>query len=249
MNRLMRAEWYRVRHSSNLIKWLIALSVICVALPLLMDIEILQRSLAENLMASQTALTIFTVAFLAIFSAVIVGIAYMNKTAYYEVMAGNKIYQIVFSKVFVDAALVSVSVFLCLGIYWTVIGVCNGIGEIDRLPLRLCLLFLVLFQICVTGILIATSVRHILGTVLVYFRFDVAETFIIALLPIFEEKLPKSMLTRIMDWFTVTKLTKILSFEYEITDHLIFAVIAGLLIESAVWFGISYIGMKKKLYK
>lgn len=249
MNRLIRAEWYRVRHSSNLIKWLIALSLICVALPLLMDIEILQRNLTENLIADQTTLTIFTVAFLTIFSAVIVGIAYMNKTAYYEVMAGNKIYQIVFSKVFVDAVLVSVSVFLCLGIYWTVIGVCNGIGEIDRLPFRLCLLFLVLFQVCVTGILIATSVRHILSTVLVYFRFDVAETFIIAFLPIFEEKLSKNMLTRIMDWFTVTKLTKILSFEYEITDHLIFAVIAGLLIESAFWFGISYIGMKKKLYK
>lgn len=249
MNRLMRAEWYRVRHSSKLIKWLFALCVICVALPMLMDIEVLQRSLAENLMAAQTGATIFAVGFLVIFSAVIVGIAYMNRTAYYEVMAGNKIYQIVFSKVFVDAVLVSVSVFLCLGIYWTVIGVCNGIGEIDRLPLRLCLLFLVFFQVCVTGILIATSVRHILGAVLAYFRFDVAETFIIALLPIFEEELPKNILTKIMDWFTMTKLTKILSFEYEITGHLIFAVIAGLLIESAFWFGISYIGMKKKLYK
>lgn len=247
MNRLMRAEWYRVRHSSNLIKWLFALCMICVALPVLGDIGVLQRNLSENLMAAQIALTMFVVGFLLIFSAVIVGISYMNKTAYYEVMAGNKIYQIVFSKVFVDAVLVSVSVFLFLGVYWAVIGICNGIGEIKRLPLRLCLLFLVFFHVCTIGILILTSVRQMIGAVLVYFRFVVAEMFVI--FQVLEDVIPEQILEKVMDWFTMIKLNKLLSFEYEITNHLIFTVIAGILIESAFWFGITYMGMKKKLYK
>ncbi|MDE6608887.1 MAG: hypothetical protein K2K54_14225 [Lachnospiraceae bacterium] len=249
MNRLMRAEWYRVRHSSKLMKWLLVLCIICVVLPLCVDVGVLQGSLAENLMAAQLNMTVFMGCFLSVFSAVIVGIAYMNKTAYYEVMAGNKIYQIVFSKVFVDAVLVNVSVFLFLGIYWTVIGVRNGIGEIDRLPLRFCLLFLVFFHICTTGILIITSVRQMLGAVLVYIRFAVAETAVMFLTQMLEEHISEEMMARIADWFTMLKLTKILLSEYEITNHLIFAVIAGFLIESAFWFGISYIGMKKQLYK
>lgn len=249
MNRLMRAEWYRVRHSSKLIKWLAVLCIICVALPLLADIEVLQRNLADNLMAAQTSVTIFMAAFLSIFSAVIVGIAYMNKTAYYEVMAGNKIYQIVFSKVLVDAVLVNGAVFLSLSVYWIMIGVHNGIGEIDRLPLRFFLLFLVLFHVCTGGILIVTAVRQILGAVLVYLRFAVAETLLLFVVQMFEERIPEQMTAKIAEWFTVIKLTKILSFEYEITGHLVFTVFAGFLIESAVWFGISYIGMKKQIYK
>ncbi len=245
MNRLMRAEWYRVRHSSGFIKWLVILCMICVTLPLFVDIELLHGNLAENLKGSDMNTTVFLASFLASFSALILAVAYENKTAYYEVMAGNKIYQIVFSKVFVDAVLVSVSVFLSLGIYWTVIGVCNGIGEIDRLPLRFFLLFLVFFHACTVGILIVTSTRQIFGALLVYLRFE-AEALIMLFL---EVSLPKSILVKIADWFTSLKLTKILNFEYEITDHLIFAVIAGMLIESAVWFGISYIGMKKQIYK
>ncbi|MBD5545044.1 MAG: hypothetical protein HDR01_12640 [Lachnospiraceae bacterium] len=249
MNRLMKAEWYRVRHSSKLIKWLLVLCVFCVVLPLFVDIEVIQGTLAENLMAEQSALTVFMAGFLSVFSAVIVGIAYMNKTAYYEVVAGNKIYQIVFSKVLVDAILVSVSVFVCLGIYWIVIGACNGIGEIGQLPLRFGLLFFVFFHICTSGILIITSVRQMIGAVLVYLRFALVETAVMFLVQIFEESIPEKMTGKIADWFTILKLTKILSFEYEITNHLIFTVIAGFLIESAVWFGVSYIGMKKQLYK
>ena len=243
MNRLMKAEWYRVRHSSGFMRWLVILCMICAALPLLEDIELLHGNLAENLKGTDT---ISLACLMALFSALIVGGAYENKTAYYEVMAGNKIYQIVFSKVFVDAVLVSVSVFLSLGIYWLAIGVCNGIGEIDRLPLRFFLLFLVLFHVYTAGILIVTSTRQIFGAVLVYLRFAGAETLIMLFL---QESLPEDMFAKIADWFTLIKLDKIVNFEYEITNHLIFAVIAGLLIESAVWFGISYIGMKKQIYK
>ncbi len=249
MNRLMKAEWYRVTHSSKLIKWLLVLCVFCVALPLLANIEVIRGTLAESLMAAQSTLAIFMTGFLSVFSAVIVGIAYMNKTAYYEVMAGNKIYQIVFSKVLVDATLVSVSVFVCFGIYWCAIGVCNGIGEIGQLPLRFGLLFIVFFHICTSGILIITCIRQMMGAILVYLRFALVEMAIMFLVQIFEESIPQQMASKIADWFTLVKLTKILRFEYKITNHLIFTVIAGFLIESAVWFGVSYIGMKKQLYK
>lgn len=249
MNRLMRAEWHRIMHSSKLKKWLAALCVICTVLPILVDVEVLKGNLTENLMAAQLAMSVFIPGFLSVFAAITVGIGYMNKTVYYEVMAGNKIYQIAFSKVLVDAVIIAGSVFASMGIYWIIIGYCNGVGEIGQLPLRLILLFLLFLHVCTSGVLIMTSFRQILGAVFVYVRFAVAETSIMFVVQLFEEQFSETMMSKIADWFTMLKLTKLLSAGYEVTGHLIFAVIAGMLIENGIWFGISYIGMKKRIYK
>lgn len=249
MNRLMRAEWYRVRHSSKFMKWLAAVCAICVALPMLVDVTVLGKNLTENLNAAQLTMSVFIPSLLSVFAAAIVGIGYNNKTAYYEVMAGNKIYQILLSKVFVDAALIGVSVFASMGIYWIIIGYRNGIGQIGQLPLRFFLLFFIFFHICTSGILILTSCRQIMGVVLVYLRFAVVETIVMFVVQLFEGKIPETVMAKIADWFTILKLTKLLSVEYGVTGHLIFTVIAGMLIESGVWFAVSYAGMQKRLYK
>lgn len=249
MNRLMKAEWYRVRHSSRLIKWLVAACVFAAVLPLLVDYEVLGKNLAENLIAEQE-MTTFLPCLLSVFAATVVGIAYRNKTAYYEVMAGNKIYQIVFSKIFVDATLIAVSVFVSMGIYWIIIGCCNGTGGISQLPLRFLLLFVLFFHFCICGILMMTTFRQMAGIALVYLRFAVVGTFIALLVNmLLEGQLPEKIMARLADWFIIVKLCKIFRSEYEITGHLIFTVIAGMLIESGIWYAISYAGMKKKIYK
>lgn len=249
MNRLMKAEWFRVRHSSGFMKWLFAACVVCTVFPPLINLEICKGTLAENLKASQLMISIFMPGLLAGFSAVIVGIGYRNKTAYYEVMAGNKIFQIIFSKVFVDAVLVSGSVLAVMGLYWIIIGCCNGIGQIGQLPLRLLLLFVVFFSVCANGILILTSFRRLIGAAAAYVWFTFVEVFFLFFIQSLEGRFSEAVMVRIGEWFTMIKLAKIISFEYEITGHLIFTVIAGMLIEGGVWYAISYRGMKKRLYE
>ncbi len=250
MNRLMKAEWYRVRHSSRLTEWLAVACVFSAVLPVLIDFEVLKKNLTENMMAVQMTMSFFVPCLLSVFAATIVGIAYMNKTAYYEVIAGNKIYQIIFSKVFVDASLVAVPVFLSMGIYWLIIGCHNGVGEISQLPLRFVLIFIMFYHFCACGILMMTAFRQIAATGLVYFRFAAMGTLVSFLVnTLLEGQLSENVMVRIGEWFTIVKLRKVFCSEYEITGHLIFTVIAGMLIESGIWYAVSCIGMKKKIYK
>ena len=249
MNRLMKAEWYKVTRSSGLMRWLLFICVIDVTFPFLMNWEIYKMDLTRNLWADQEYMMMFVPVFLSVFSATVVGISYMNKTAYYEVMAGTKISHILLSKVMVNATLITVAVSAFLGIYWTIIGVCNGKGEIKQLSIRFVLLFLLFYHICATGILIVTSVRQIMGAALAFIRFAVVEMVILVILQIFGDSFSTETVEKIVDWFTMMKFTKILSYEYEITDHLIFAVIAGMLLEAGIWYMISYMGMRKRIYK
>lgn len=249
MNRLIKAEWYRVRHSSKLMRWLLFVCMWGLVFPLMEDFEVYKYNLTEHLFISQGTAGVFLMCFLATFSTVLVGMSYMNKTAYYEVMAGNKISKILLSKVVVNASLVTVVQSLFFGVCWALIAINNGKGQITQLPLRLFLFVIMIFHACIVGVLIATSIRSIAASVLTYLRFAAFEMIILMVIRIFQDSIPVKTAEKIVDWFSMMKITKILSYEYEITNHLIFTVIAGMLLEAAVWYVISYVGMKKKLYK
>lgn len=249
MNRLIKAEWYRVRHPLKLIGWLLFVCMWGLVFPLMEDFEVYQYNLTEHLFISQGTTGVFLMCFLATFSTVLVGMSYMNKTAYYEVMAGNKISKILLSKIVVNTLLVTVAQSLFFGVSWTIIAINNGKGQITQLPLRLFLFVIMIFHACIVGVLIATSIRSIAAAVLTYLRFAAFETVILIVLQIFQDSIPVKATEKMVDWFGMMKITKILSYEYEITNHLIFTVVVGMLVEAAVWYVISYVGMKKKWYK
>lgn len=249
MNRLMKAEWYRIRHSSKLMRWLLFVCMWGFVFPLMEDFEVYKYNLTEHLFIAQGTMGVILMCYLATFSTVLVGMSYMNKTAYYEVMAGNKISKILLSKVVVNASLVTVVQSLFFGVCWTLIAINNGKGEIKQLPLRIFLFVIIIFHACIVGVLIATSIRSIAAAVLTYLRFAAFEMIILMVIQIFRDSIPVKTAERIVDWFSMMKITKILSYEYEITNHLIFTVVAGMLLEATVWYVISYVGMKKKLYK
>lgn len=248
MNRLIKAEWYRIRHSSGLMRWLLIICILGLVFPLTSDLEVYKYNLTENLFLADECM-VFFMGFLSTFCTVLVGISYMNKTAYYEVMAGNKISKILLSKVVVNAVLVTVVQSFILGTYWAIIGINNGTGEITHLPLRIFLFVVMVFHACTVGALIATSVRHITAAILTYLRFEMFEMIVLFVIQIFRDSIPAATGEKMIEWFPMIKMTKILSYEYEITNHLIFTVIVGMLVEAAVWYVISYVGMKKKWYK
>lgn len=246
MNRLMKAEWYRVRHSSGLKRWMIIICLFSIAFTFLINSDVIKHNLTENLYESGESY-FFIMYCLAVISAVIVGTGYSNKTAYYEVMAGNKISGILLSKVLVDGVFVTVACSLSLDIFWAIIGIHNGIGLINQLPLRFILLAVIFFHICSTGVLIATTVQHTIGAVASYLRFSVFEMLVPFSIELFGNFSAETG-TKISDWFIMLQLSKILDYECRITDHLVFATIFGTLIEAAIWYAISYMRMKKKLY-
>ncbi|MCM1180758.1 MAG: hypothetical protein NC347_10910 [Clostridium sp.] len=248
MNRLLKAEWYRVRHSSGLMKWLAIICLIGMGLPLMGDFEFYQQDLTEYLYSSADSITMFLPFFLGTFCAVSMGIAYMNKTAYYEVMAGNKISEILLSKAIVDALFAAAAQFLFFGVCWIIVGINHGKGAIKQLPIRMFLFLVILIHICLAGVLIATAVRHIAAAVLAYLRFAVFDFAFLFIVQIFEDFIPAAAVPKIVDWFAVMQLSKVLNHEWEITGHLVLAVIMSMLLEAGIWYVISYVGMRKKMY-
>lgn len=250
MGRLIKAEWYRLRHSSGLFKLVIIIGIFSVAFIYLTDLDldsdVSKYSLVEYL-NEYAEMYFFIIYWLAVISAVIISTSYTNKLAYYEVMAGNKISAILLSKVLVSAVFLTVVYSVFLDLYWAVIGMRNGVGEITQLSLRFILLAVVFFHVCSTGIFMATAIQHTTGAVFSYLRFSVFDMLLIFCIELFGN-FSEEINTKISDWFAMFELSTVLNCEAKITNHLVFASIFGMLIEAVIWYVISYVRMKKKLY-
>lgn len=247
MVRLMKAEWYRLKHSCELMKWFLFVGIVSVVFVHCQIADAGKDSLAQCFSVSAESY-LFILCCLAVLSAVMIGTSYTSKIAYYEVMAGNKIWAILLSKVFVSAAFVAVVSSLILDIYWFVIGMRNGIGEVMQLPLRFTLLAVIFFHVCSTSVLITTTVQNIAGFVLAYLRIALLDMFTLFCILQFGN-FSEEVSAKVRDCFIVGQISTVLNCEVELTNHLIAATVMGMLIEAVIWYVISYIRMKKKLYQ
>lgn len=247
MNRLMKAEWYRVRKSSGIMKWLIIICVLIMVLPFLDDISDGKITATAYFMGFEAQACAVAPLFLAAIAAVIAGLPFNNKTALYEVMAGNKILNIINSKLLVIVPLVSLLFSGLFAAFVGIFGIINGAGELKQLPLRVLLLFIIVLHVVMVAVLAVTSVRHILGIGIGFLRFAMLDSVLsIWLQIVFEDKsLEKAQ--RVGSWFVESQ---VMSLNMEtIPTYFVVNVILSLVIEVAVWYVISYIGYKRRKFQ
>lgn len=249
MNRLVKAEWYRISHSSNLIKWIIFICIILFIMPAMTDIRFYEKDVSQNLFILSDVTTIFGTIFTVVLISICIGISYQNKMAYYEIMEGHSIANIIFSKLLLYISIMVSGVAVPYGIFLAVMAWKNGVGESDKILLRIALLLIIYIHICAVSVLITTSVRYMVAAVLVFLRFDVLESILIMIpLAISEFTELKSIHAgRISEWFVMPQYQEVL--KGRIDTYIIAAVILSFLLECAFWFAVSYAGMKKKKYR
>lgn len=246
MNRLIKAEWYRIRKSSKFIFYIIFICASFILMSVLSDLGISRITVSKSMQEYAAASIVFMPPFISILASIIIGMAYNNKTALYEVMCGNKIRNIILSKVIVTSNVITVTLTLFFCTYYVVIGFINGIGDLKQIPLRIFLFIVVIFHFCVIGILIMTFTRHLVGVALVWIRMAVIEGILIGLIKWVSNNTDNpEKLVNVTDWFINYQLIDI--FTTKISLQLSFAVIISLVIEFVFWFGLSYISMKKKM--
>lgn len=247
MNRSMRAEMYRFLHSNHLTMWLTILCLIFVAMSGLSVEDVFSLSMSEMLsVCGDTCL--FMNMFVSVFPAVVVGLGYMRKTACYEVMAGNKISHILCSKVIVDAVPVAVLTFISVCIIPVMVYLQNGMGEATQVVERFALYFVVLLHVCVSSVLMTTALKHIIATVAIYMRFAMLDLIGLFILSIIESGMSvvPVWFKGLRNWFVMSQVSSI--FYGALTSELVVAVFGSFLLEVAVLYIASYIGMKKKIY-
>lgn len=246
MNRLMKAEWYRARKSSGVIKWLFFITLVVLAIPFLDDMPDGKATASSYIFAFNEQACVFIPMFFSALAGAFVGIPFTNKTAMYEVMAGNKISRIINSKLCVIVPLVSLTVTCLFSLLLGVLGIANGSGSLDNLPLRILLLFIILLHVTMVGVLAVTAVRHAVGIVLAFLRFGMLEGIAITWISILFEDASETTLQKISGWFVSNQ---IFATTYDkIPDYMFTEAILGLVIEVVFWYILSYIGYKKKKF-
>lgn len=245
MNRLMKAEWYRLKHSNNIWKWLVFIGAALAAMPFLESMKF--QTAGEYVQSIGIDTSIFLPVFVIIFSSLCVGFMYVNKTAYYEIMSGNKIHNIIMSKILVDATFISVVVSMCYVFVVAVLGIWKGRGEIDNLPLRLLLLFVVIFHISSAGILIMLSCRQMVGAIVAFLKLNLLDSSIMVWFEIvFKDHVSEKTYDKIMSIFIFNQITDVT--RRNITAFLIASILLTTMAEGIFWYVIAYVGMKKKKF-
>lgn len=245
MNRLVKAELYRIRHSSNLMEWTIVICIILFIMPALTDIHFYEKTVSENLVILGELSAIYIMIFTAVLISVCIGISYQNKMAYYEVMEGHKISNIIFSKLIVHVSVMAAGWIVPYCIFLAVMAWKNGMGGSDKILLRIILLIIIHIHVCAASVLITTSVRNIRAAIVIFFRFFMLEGIVGVILELTGIK--SKTADRVAEWFITSQYTKVLG--GNIDSHIIISVIFSFVLECALWFTLSYIGMKKKKYR
>lgn len=247
MNRLIKAEMYRIRHA-GLLKWMVLVCLIMGILPMLVDLQWYEKTGSEFLFRLSETISMGAV-FVGIFISVSIGLNYHNKTAYYEIMEGHKISSIIFSRLILYGTLMTAGISLVVGGLLLIVGAGNGMGDATNICLRLVLSAVIIVHVCAVSVLLSVSVRNLLtAVVVVYLRFAVLDTIFGAILSMWAIQISGvNFAERVSDWFVFAQLQRVLSMD--LSGHCIAAVFLSLILESTLWFALAYRGMKKKKFR
>ena len=248
MCKLIRAEMYRLCHSGGYVRVMLLTALVMAILPLVTDDSLLDKTLAESSETFLMCSNMFIV-YLPIVIVFFVTAGYMKKTAYYEVMSGNKISHIIGSKVLVDGIGSGIVCFILATGLEAVVVVKNGDGGVTDLPVRVLLFLVICLHVTLLTVLVGLAVKHFAAAAVLFLRLQFLDMMPKFLMPVLVEKcnLSVEMMGRILRLTLSQQIMDV--FRADITSELVIITVGSLVVEAALWYGIAYVTMKKKMYR
>ncbi|MBQ9278856.1 MAG: hypothetical protein IJ224_09530 [Lachnospiraceae bacterium] len=242
MNRLLRAEWFRMTKTMRF--WLLAIILVLfgAVVPFINGPE----NAGEYLVQTGEDSAMILILFVAMFAAVLTATAFGNRTVYYEVMSGKRPMQILVSKCLVIAGTITGVMGVSFVAATLIFGSAKGYGELDDVAVRLLLYIVVLLHATVMGVLMVTTFRGALGAVICYLRFMFVDSLVSIILEVSFENSPSKYM-KYMRWLLMSQPMSV--FGEKITGEVVCAILMSFVLETLLWGGLSYIFMKKRLYK
>ena len=242
MNRLLRAEWFRMTKTMRF--WLLAIILVLfgAVVPFINGPE----NAGEYLIQTGEDSAMLLILFVAMFAAVLTASAFGNRTVYYEVMSGKRPMQILVSKCLVIAGTITGVMGVSFVAATLIFGSAKGYGELDNVAVRLLLYIIVLLHATVMGVLMVTTFRGALGAVICYLRFMFVDTLVSIILEVSFENSPSKYM-KYMRWLLMSQPMSV--FGEKISGEVVCAILMSFVLETLLWGGLSYIFMRKRLYK
>ena len=246
MNRLIRAELYRLRHTGHLFWYAILLPMLFIFMPYILCMDLMDKPL-DNSIESLGTICVLVYNFFPALAAGIAGQLFTRgKLGYYEVMAGNKPSQIIMSKICSDGLFFSVIYTVCVSAFYVFLGIKNGVGTITHPLIRLALFAIVMTHLVVTSIMIMmASKKAVTAVVLSYFRFMVFDIAAMPALAFVAEKLGFSGARNFIGRMIVFNQLEMAAME-PVNINTTLHIILGFIGEFIFWYIIVYRGIKKR---
>lgn len=247
MNNLIKAEWYRIIHT-GILKYFIIVCCIFPVIIIMTDLNCYKMTISENMILFAQNAAMMAPLFLTIAISIPISQIYQNKLAYYEIMSGMKIRKIILSKVVIYNAIFVVGTAFTLVMYFGILGIINGVGDMSNIPLRFVLFIILIIHICTVSVLICMLVKHIIALAIVLLRFMFFDSLMMLFIMPIDSELDIAVIgsQNSSDWFISGQMTKI--FSADINSNMILMVIATTAFEIAVWYILTYISYKKKMF-
>lgn len=252
MINLIKAEWHRIIHT-GILKYFIFVCLIFPIIIMITDINWYKMTASENMILFVQNAVMMIPIFLSVAVSVPISLAYQNKTAYYEIMCGTKTHKILLSKAVLYTSIFVIGITLTLGTYFGILGIINGVGDMSNIPLRFLLFIILIIRICMTSVFICMLLKHIISLAVTILRFMILDNLMLIILtPISsysDSAVDVSVIgsESISDWFITGQMTKI--FSANIDSRLILMVIITSIFEIALWYILTYVSYKKKIFK
>ena len=112
----------------------------------------------------------------------------MKKTAYYEVMAGNKISDIIGSKVLVDGIGIGTVCFVLATGLEAIVVIKNGTGGVTALPVRALLFLVICLHVTLMTVLVGMAVKHFAAAAVLFLRLQFMDMMSAFIVPLLAEK-------------------------------------------------------------
>ena len=229
MTNLIKAEFYRIKHSSHFLTCIIGLCIFGAIASFMNDPLDINR---QNFVASAPMGMVVSL----MAAGIVIGRHYQNRTAYYEIMDGASAHRIILSRICVYTPLM-------LGFYFIPVSVTlmffDGGSGIVRFLSMLLIIFLrlLIFTVCVCLIFKTGE-----GAILPYVRFMIE---MIPMMTIAGEEVNMSYdkLFSVLNWLPIVQCY---SLSGEIDNTLIIKIIVGFAVEVLVMYVLAYMSHRRK---
>lgn len=248
MNRLIRGELFRLRHTGHLFWYAILLPLAFVFMPIVLCWDLIDKPLDMSTESLGTMCVLVYNFFPALTAGISGQLFNKGKIGYYEVMAGNKPSHIIMSKICSDGVFFSVIYTVCVSAFYVFLAIKNRVGSVTHPIIRLGLFAVVMTHLVVSSIMIMmASKKTVTGVILSYFRFmcfDIA--FMPALIAIATKLGFKKVALHIGYMIVFNQLELSVQSPIDLTS--ILHIVLGFLGEFVFWYIVVYKGIKKKKF-
>lgn len=243
MNRLLKAEWYRVRKSYGILKWIfVFLGLIAFVSWYTMEEE---RYGGLTLLFRHIATMGDSIPLVALLLGGCYVASYENKLLYFDMMAGNKISHIILSKCLAAAPLLVFFETLLTAGMTGCTGMVRGFEDVSLWRSRLVLFTCINFRVLMTTVLIMTVFKGVAGMGILFLRFmmldGVAMLFFSLLMPEGGSVLGALFKTLVSKQYY-------LLLEEKVGGSDIAFIIGAMAVEIGIWYVISYISHKRRWF-